>query len=180
MIDWTIAVSEEDRERGARLLCEHAEELGLPYTWGTVLNSLLYSLDDNGLLIGRDRDGRVTAALAYTVGTGEDKYADPTRIEVHLLFVEKRSQRGRMPLALMRRLADHLLDLPSPAGVREIVFYAAPTAGNRRLYGKFAALKYTSEQPCGPLDFYSATPESLLEYTGRIQAATRKERSPSW
>jgi len=173
MIEWSIAANEEDKERGARLLCGHAEELGLPYSWGTVLNSLLYSLDDNGLLVGRDRDGRVAAALAYTVGTGEDKYADPTRIEVHLLFVEKRSRRGRMPLALMRRLADHLLDMPLPAGVREVVFYAAPTAGNRRLYGKFAELKYTSEQPCGLLDFYAVAPEGLLEYADRTEAAKR-------
>jgi hypothetical protein len=134
------------------------------------MSSLIYPMEDNGFAIGRDRGGRVSAALAFTLGTAEDRYADRSRVEIHLLFFERRLRYGRPMLKAMRMLADHLMDLP--AQVREVVFYANVTEANRRLYGKFAALRYTSEQPCGLLDFYGTTPERLLEFADRSLPAS--------
>lgn len=165
MIDWSIAACEEDREQGARFLLRNAQELDVPYSWVTVMSSMIYPMEDNGWMIGRDREGRVSAVLAYTLGSTEDKYADRSRVEVHLLFFARRLRYGRPLLQAMRALGDRLMELP--IGVREVVFYASESEANRRLYGKFAAIHYTSEQPCGRLDFYGITPERLLEYTSR-------------
>jgi len=167
MIRWTIAAGEEDRELGARWICSNEEELGVPYSWVTVMSSLIYPMEDNGFMIGRDREGRMAAAIAYTLGTLEDKYADRSRVEVHLLFFERRMRHGRPLLKTMRMLADHLMELP--AGVREVVFFARVSESGRKFYGKFAEWKYTSEQPCGRLDFYGTTPERLLEYADRCR-----------
>jgi len=162
MMQWSIAANEPDREAGVRFLLRHAAELGVPYSWSTVMSSIIYPIEDNGFLLGRDRSGRIAAAIAYTIGTGEDKYADRSRIEVHLLHIESRMRGGRTLTEAMRMLAEHVRALPD--GVRELVFFAPITDRNRRLYAKFASLMYTSEQPCGLLDFYAATPESLLRY----------------
>ncbi len=168
MIEWSLAVSETDKEQGVRLLMQHVGELGVPYSWVTVMSSLIYPMEDNGFMIGRDADGRVAAVLAYTLGTTEDKYADRSRVEIHLLFFEERLRHGRPLLKAMRELTEHLLELP--AGVREVVFYASNSEANRRLFSKIAALQYTSQQPCGPLDFYAVTLESLSEHADRYRS----------
>lgn len=165
MIEWAIAAGETEKEQGVRFLMRHAEELGVPYSWATVMSSLIYPMEDRGFMTGRDRDGRVSAALAFTLGASEDKYADRSRVEVHLLFFERRLRHGRPLLQAMRMLADSLMDLPE--GVREVVFYASSSERNRRLYGKFASLQYTSDQPCGLLDVYRTTPERLLDFADR-------------
>jgi hypothetical protein len=167
MIEWSLAVSETDKEQGVRLLMRNAEDLGVPYSWVTVMSSLIYPMEDNGLMIGRDAGGRVSAVLAFTLGTTEDKYADRSRVEIHLLFFERRLRHGRPLLKAMHMLAEHLLELP--AGVREIVFYAPISDHYRRLFNKFATMQYISQQPCGPLEFYSVTPESLLEHAERYR-----------
>ncbi|WP_372632301.1 hypothetical protein [Cohnella sp.] len=167
MIRWSVAANERDKELGARLLCRNAEELGVPYSWVTVMSSLIYPMEDNGFMIGRDDSGRVVAALAYTLGTMEDSYADRSRVEVHLLFFERRLRRGRPLLQAMSMAAEHWLELA--AGVREVVFFAPVAKESRRLYGKFAQWQYMSEQPCGQLDFYATTPERVLEFTERFR-----------
>jgi hypothetical protein len=167
MIRWSVAADEGDRELGARLLCRNAEELGVPYSWVTVMSSLIYPMEDNGFMIGRDDTGCALAALAYTLGTLEDSYADRSRVEVHLLFFERRLRHGRPLLQAMRMAADHWLELP--AGVREVVFFTPAAEEIRRFYGKFAQWQYTSEQPCGQLDFYATTPEHLLEFAERFR-----------
>lgn len=165
MIEWSIAAGEAEKELGVRLLLRNAEELGVPYSWVTVMSSLIYSLEDNGLMIGRDRSGRVYGVLAFTLGTSEDKYTDQSRVEVHLLFFDRRLRYGRPLLKAMGALADHLMELPE--GVRQVVFYSPISGTDRRFYGKFAALQHSSEQPCGLLDFYVTTPESLLDFADR-------------
>lgn len=162
MSRWKTAKEEAEQERGVRFLCRHGEHLGVPYKWSSVLTSLVCSLYDDGLLIGLDGSGRIAGALAYTSGTDMDGYRDRTKIEVHLLFIEERMRTGMMLLEAMRALAEKTLE--SPDGIGEIVFYAVPSAGNRRLFGKFAVLAHTTEFPCGMLDCYKATPEQLLNY----------------
>ncbi|MBP1991935.1 hypothetical protein [Paenibacillus eucommiae] len=162
MIQWLPADNEAARELGVRFLCQHGEHLGVPYNWSTVMSSLACSIEDNGFIIGIDSSGQIIGVLAYTIGAGEDDYEDQTRIEVHLLYIKERPLRGRILLAAMHKLARQILD--SPNAFREVVFYAAPSSDNRKLFAKFAALESTTEHPCGLLDFYTATPKSLLEY----------------
>jgi hypothetical protein len=113
-------------------------------------------------MIGIDDYGEVRAALAYTFGTGEDDYEDRSRIEVHLLFIDEQFRVGTALPETIHALSLHVLGLPQ--NIREIGFYCTPTTGNRRLYGKFATVRNTREHPCGMLDFYTATPESLRLY----------------
>ncbi|MCD9025285.1 hypothetical protein [Cohnella silvisoli] len=168
MNQWLTADSEAAKESAVILLSRNGEHLGVPYQWSTVLSSLLCSMYDNGLMIGLDSSGEIAGVLAYTSGTGEDKYQDRTKIEVHLLFIEKRMRSGRMLTEAMRTLAGMILD--SPSEIREIAFYANPSAINRRLFGKFAELIHTSEHPCGMLDYYRVIPERLLVYASRHSA----------
>jgi len=160
MIRWALADTEEERERGVRLLCRHGDDLGVPYKWSTVLASLAHALDDGGLIVGIDGEGRARGAIAFTCGTGEDAYKDRTRIEVHLLFIDEEARGNGAALAgAIRALHRTAAGLPQP--IEEIGFYAAPTPAFRRLFGKAAALRSTRTHPCGLLDFYSVSADSL-------------------
>lgn len=171
MSEWQTALSETEKEEAVKLLCGNAERLGVPYRWSSVLISLLCSLYDNGMMIGRSGSGKISGVLAYTSGTGEDQYRDRTKLEVHLLFIEKSLRNGRLLKDAMHSLAEKAMD--SPDGISEIAFYAEPTARNRRLFGKFAALAHTTEHPCGLLDYYLTTPERLLSHSSRNGSCER-------
>ncbi|MDQ6423539.1 hypothetical protein RB620_29435 [Paenibacillus sp. LHD-117] len=160
MLTWTIAVTEEEREEAALFICRHSAELGLLYNWCTVMNSLVYCIEDNGLLIGRGPGGGISGVLAHTVGTLEDGYKDRSRIEVHLLFVEGGRRRGAALLPAVRLLTRKLLELPGE--VSEIVFFAPSTEENRLKFGQSAELAKTTEPPCGKLDFYTVAFDRML------------------
>ncbi len=160
MIAWRIARDETDQERGIQFLCRHGGKLGIPYSWITVLNSIMYSLEDRGFLIGVEEDGTIAGALVFTVGTRDDRYKDPGRIELHLLCLDEPRRVGAVLLGALRAFVQQLLELPRE--VREVVFYTAADTYNRGLFGKAAKLTSTAEQPCGMLDFYSIKLESLL------------------
>lgn len=161
MIVWRIARDETDQERGIQFLCRHGGKLGIPYSWITVLNSITYSLEDRGLLIGVEQDGSIAGALVFTVGTRDDLYKDPGRIELHLLCLDEPRREGAVLLGALRAFVRQLLELPRE--VREVVFYTSADAHNRSLFGKAAKLMSTAEQPCGVLDFYSVKMETLLK-----------------
>ncbi|WP_409345397.1 hypothetical protein [Paenibacillus sp. MBLB4367] len=171
MMQWVSAGSEEQKESGVRFLCRHGEDLGVPYKWSTVMSSLACSLNEDGFMIGIDGSGQVRGALAYTYGTGEDDYEDRSRIEVHLLFIEKSERSGTALAEMIHAFSLQVLGLPKKIG--EIGFYVMPTSGNRRLFGKLATLRNTKEHPCGILDFYTAVPESLLHYVTGLLSARR-------
>lgn len=162
MIQWVSADSEQDKENGVRFLCRHGERLGVPYKWSTIMSSLACSLNENGFMIGLDDDGQVKGALAYTYGTGEDDYENRSRLEVHLLYIDKPFRGGTTLVETIHALSSHVFTLPQRIG--EIGFYCVPAKGNRRLYGKFATIRNTRLHPCGMLDFYTASPESLRKY----------------
>ncbi len=162
MIQWMTAGSERMREEGVRFLCRHAEDLGVPYKWSTVVNSLHNAIRDEGFMIGVNEQGLVRGVLAYTFGTGEDDYEDRTRMEIHLLYLES-GYRGRTELVeVLDALAEREMELPQP--IVEIGFYCKPTDGYRRLFGKFATVDNTKEHPCGLLDFYLTTPDRIMQY----------------
>jgi hypothetical protein len=158
---WTIAVTEEEREEAALFICKYSAGLGLRYNWCTIMNSLVYCIEDNGLLIGRGQDGGIIGVLAHTVGTLEDGYKDRSRIEVHLLFVEGGRRKGAAVLPAVRLLTRKLLE--QPAEVSEIVFFAPATENNRRRFGGSAELTKTTEPPCGRLDFYTVAFDRMLK-----------------
>lgn len=160
MITYTMADTETSREDGVKFICRHGTGLGLLYNWSTVMNSLIYAIEDNGFIVGRDGGGRIAAVLAHTVGTLEDGYKDKARIEVHLLYIEEGRREGPVLLAMLRMFTQRLLELPGE--VREIVFFAPATAENRRKFGKVATLVKTTEPPCGALDFYTVAIDRLL------------------
>ncbi|MDF2717156.1 MAG: hypothetical protein K0R28_4081 [Paenibacillus sp.] len=160
MLTWTIAETEEEREEAALFICRHSAELGLLYNWCTVMNSLMYCIEDNGLLIGRGDGGGVLGVLGHTVGTLEDGYKDRSRIEIHLLFVEKGQRRGAALLPAVRLLTRKLLELPGQ--VREVVFFTPSTDKNIRKFGQSAELTKTTEPPCGKLDFYTVAFDRML------------------
>lgn len=168
MMNWVPAYSEEDKEEGVRLLCRHAEDLGVPYKWSTVMSSVACSLNEDGFMIGIDGHGRVKGALTYTNGTGEGDYEDLNRIEVHLLYIEEGERCGGAFVAAVHALSLRVIGLPRK--IEEIGFYSMPTDGNRRLFGKIATLSNTKMHPCGLLDFYVATPESLRQYADRLDS----------
>ena len=161
MITWTIADTEADREEGVKFICRHGTDLGLLYNWCTVMNSITYSIEDNGFMIGKDSDGRIAAVLAHTVGTLEDGYKDKARIEIHLLYLEERWRGGAALLSTLRAFAQKLIE--SPREIREVVFFTPSTEANRRRFGKVATLTKTTEPPCGVLDFYTVTMDQLLK-----------------
>lgn len=165
MITWTIAGTEKDRENGVTFICRHSADLGLLYNWCTVMNVLVYCMEDNGLVIGTDSSGQIVAVLAHTIGTLEDGYQDLSRVEVHLLYIEERWRGGAVLLSALRMLAQKLLGLPQQ--VREVVFFTPHTEENRRIFGKLATLVKTTEPPCGVLDFYSVLMDRLLQYDRR-------------
>ncbi|MBB6634840.1 hypothetical protein [Cohnella thailandensis] len=156
MIVWSIASTEEEQADGAMFLCRNAERLGTPFKWSTVIHLLIYTLEDNGLLIGKDESGAVVSAVAYTAGAEDDRYKDRARIQVHLLYIEDRWRGGAVLLAGYRALLKHLRQ--SQAGWREIVFYAGPTEENRRRFRKRAELLKTVQRPSGEMDFYLFVP----------------------
>jgi len=160
MIVWRIARDETDQERGIQFLCRHGAKLGIPYSWVTVLNSIIYSLEDRGLLIGVEEDGSIAGALIFTLGTRDDRYKDPGRIEVHLLCLDEPLRGGAVLLGALRAFVQQLLELPGE--VREVVFFTSADAYNRSLFGKAAKLMNTAQQPCGVLDFYSVKMDTLL------------------
>ncbi|QMV44071.1 hypothetical protein [Cohnella cholangitidis] len=166
MITWKNAESEIDREEGIQFLCRHGTDLGLLYNWSTVMNSLHYSMEDNGFLIGTDGDDRVAAVLAHTVGTLEDGYKDRARIEIHLVHIEERWRGGATLLSMLRMFARKLLE--STGEVREVVFFAPSTDANRRRFGKLATLTKTTEPPCGTLDFYTVSMDRLLKFDASL------------
>ncbi|TMV52288.1 hypothetical protein FE783_04930 [Paenibacillus mesophilus] len=174
MIQWVSADSEEDRENGVRFLCRNGEKLGVPYKWSTVMSSLSCSLNENGFMIALDDYGQVGGALAYTYGTGEDDYENRSRIEVHLLYIDKPFRGEKALVETIQALSSHVLALPQRIG--EIGFYCVPAKGNRRLYGKCATIRNTKLHPCGILDFYTAAPESLRQYAVSRMAREKTER----
>lgn len=168
MIKWVPANSEEEKESGIRFLCRHAENLGVPYKWSTVMSALACSLNEGGFMIGLDGIGQVRGALAYTHGTGEGDYEDLSRIEVHLLYIEESVRYGGALIEAVQALSLRVIGLPGK--IEEIGFYGMPTVGNRRLFGKIATLSNTKMHPCGLLDFYVATPENLRQYADRLDS----------
>ena len=162
MITWTIAETEADRENAVKFVCRHGTDLGLLYNWSTVMNSLMYSIEDNGFIFGSDSDGRIVAVLAHTVGSLEDGYKDKARIEIHLLHIEERQRGGGTLLSTLRMFVQKLLELPRE--VREVVFFAPSTDDNRRKFGKMATLTKTTNPPCGVLDFYTIPLDRLLKF----------------
>ncbi|MBD2868699.1 hypothetical protein IDH41_08915 [Paenibacillus sp. IB182493] len=162
MIQWSIAESEAEREEGVKFVCQHGEGLGLLYNWSTVMNSLVYAIEDNGFIIGTDDEGGMAAVLAHTAGTLEDGYKDPGRVEVHLLYFNERHRGGASMLGALRMLVQKLVE--SQMEVREVVFFAPATDGNRSLFGKLATLTKTTEPPCGVLDFYTIPLGRLLRF----------------
>ncbi|MBB6672230.1 hypothetical protein [Cohnella nanjingensis] len=162
MIAWSIADNEADRELGAKFLCRHGTELGLLYSWSTVMSSLSYAMEDNGFLIGRDRDGRVAAVLAHTVGTLDDGYRDLSKVEIHLLYLEEGRREGATLLSGLRAFVRHLLE--SPRETKEVVFFTPSNEENRRRFGKVATRVKTTEPPCGTLDYYAIPMDRLLRF----------------
>lgn len=173
MLQWMTADTEQMKEDGVRFLCRYAEDLGVPYKWCTVLDSLYRSTCDEGFLIAVDGHGQVRGAMAYTFGTGEDNYNDRSRIEVHLLYLEAGIRCGKEFLRTIDALTERELELPQPIG--EVGFYCAPTEGYRKLFGNFATVDHTKMHPCGLLDFYLTTPERLRQYVFRCSSRRRQK-----
>jgi len=163
MMKWLKANNERSKEQGVLLLSRNGDRLGVPYKWTAILYVLSVSLENKGFMVGYDNSGLPAGALAYTFGTEEDRYKDHTKVEVHLLYIEERVRNGAMLLAAMRGLAHDLLK----SRIRGLAFMALPSEENRRLFGKFAALKRTSEYACGTMDYYTTTPETLLAYASK-------------
>lgn len=162
MLTWTIAETEAEREEAVRLICRNAANLGLLYNWCTVMNSVAYCIEDNGLLIGRDWRGVARGVLAHTIGTLDDGYRDKGKIEIHLFYVEEPWRRGATLASAIRVFVRKLLEMPQK--VREIVFFTPATDENRQKYGRSATLAKTTEPPCGRLDFYSIGLDRLLRF----------------
>ncbi|PYI56333.1 hypothetical protein [Paenibacillus flagellatus] len=166
MLHWMTAGTEQMKEDGVLFICRHANDLGLPYKWSTTMNFLYTTLYDSGLMIARDEHGDVRGVLAYTYGTGMDKGADRTRIEVVLLYLEADFRLGTNFVQAMQAMVERESELSEP--IREVEFYCAPTDVRRRLFGKIATCRGTKVHSCGPLDFYVTTPDRIRGYLARI------------
>lgn len=166
MLQWMTAGTEQLKEEGVLFICRHAEELGLPYKWSTTMNLLYTSLYDSGLLIALDERGQVRGVMAYTYGTAKDKSADPSKIEIILLYLEHEYRTGPRFVEAMQALSERESELTQP--IDEIEFYCAPTDVRRRLFGKIATLHHTKVHSCGPLDFYSTPFERIRQYIARV------------
>jgi hypothetical protein len=116
-------------------------------------------------MIALDGNRQVRGLLAYTYGTGEDKNADQTRIEVHHLYLEAQFRTGTKFVEAMEALVEREVELTQP--IRQIEFYCTPTEAHRRLFGKIAAISNTRMHPCGMLDFYITTPDRVRQYVAR-------------
>ncbi|MBO9610830.1 MAG: hypothetical protein J7639_33070 [Paenibacillaceae bacterium] len=162
MLLWMDADTEPKKEEVVLLLCRHTEALGVPYKWSTVLTMLYNAIGDKGLLIAVDDVGTARGVLAYGYAAGPDRRADLTRFEVYLLFVEAGYRGAKALRAAAEAFGERELERLEP--IREVEFFAAPTAGRRRLFGRLAQLSATEEHPCGMLDCYVTTPERIREY----------------
>ncbi|MEK0314683.1 hypothetical protein [Cohnella sp. 56] len=167
MLSWRVADTQPLQEEGVRFLCRHADKLGVPYNWSTIVHSLYAAIRDDGLLLAMDGDGNMRGAIACALGTGEDNYADRGRMEVHLLYLDERARSGREPVGAIAALVERELEWPRP--LEAIGFYAAPEERLRKLFGKLADLDHTREHRCGPLDFYWTTPARLRAFVGRAK-----------
>lgn len=169
MLQWMTADTEQLKEEGVRFLCRHVEDLGVPYKWSTIMNFLYTSIYDSGLMIALDdEDRQARGVLVYTYGTGENKSADPARIEIFLLCLDAESRKGTKLVEAMEALLEREAELPQP--IRQFEFYCLSTAAHRRLFGKIATLHDTRTHSCGLLDFYVTTPERLRQYVDRISS----------
>ncbi|NOU93762.1 hypothetical protein GC093_11085 [Paenibacillus sp. LMG 31456] len=175
MLQWIVAESEKAAEDGVRFLCRYAEDLGVPYKWSTVLQSIYTAIYDKGFMVGLDRSGQVRGGLAYTYGYGEDGSEDRTRIEVQLIYLEAGFRGGKALLEAIAALVERELELFDLIGKIEI--YCTPTDGHRRLLGKFATLCSTEMYPCGMLSLYVTTPERLSQYVIRYTSRNKQENS---
>jgi hypothetical protein len=172
MLQWMTADTEQMKEDGVRFLCRYSDDLGVPYKWSTIMNSLYTAIYDSGFMIALDRHNQVRGVLAYTYGTGEDQQADRTRIEVHLLYIEAGFRTGIKLMDVMDALAEREVELSQP--ISDVEFYCTPTAAHRRLFGKFATVSNTRMHPCGLLDFYLTTPDRLRQYVAGITSRRMK------
>jgi len=168
MLQWMSAYTEQMKEDGVRFLCRHAEHIGVPYKWSTIMNSLYYSIYDSGFMIGLDEQGQIRGILAYTYGTGKDRKADVTRIEVHLFYLEPEMRTGTRLVEVMEALVEREIELQEP--IREIEFYSVPTDARRKLFGRIAEIRETSMHPCGLLDLYVTTPERVRQYVAKVRS----------
>lgn len=162
MLTWMEAETEPMKEEAVLLLCRHADEIGVPYKWSTVLTMLHNAIGDKGLMIAVDDVGTVRGVLAYGYAAGPDRRADLTRFEVYLLYVEA-DYRGDAALRLAAEaFGERELERFEP--IREVEFFSVPAAGRRKLFGRLASYVATEEHPCGQLDYYVTTPERIREY----------------
>lgn len=168
MLQWMIAGTEQMKDEGARFLCRHAEELGVPYKWSTIMNSLYYSICDSGFMIALDRHGQIRGVWVYTYGDGEGGKPDETRMEVHHLFLEAGVRTGAAFVEALEALIERESELPLPIG--EVHFYSIPTDARRRLFGKLASIRDTRMHPCGLLDSYVTTPDRVKQYIARLHS----------
>jgi hypothetical protein len=166
-----LADSEQMKEAGVRFLCRWAEDLGVPYKWSTILNKFHTSLYDKGFMIAVDGQDQVRGVLAYSYGTGENNSADPTRLIVHLIYIEDGYRGGTALAGAIDALSERELELMQP--VEEIGFRCSPSNGYRRLFGKFAEISDTSMHPCGMLDSYVTTPERLRDYVAKAMSSAK-------
>jgi hypothetical protein len=154
------------KEDGVLFICQHAEDLGLPYKWSTTMGFLYTSLYDSGLMIALDQHRQVRGVIVYTYGTEKDNTKDQTRIEVILLYLEADYRTGKRFAEAMNALVEREIELSQ--SILEVEFYCTPTHVHSRLFGKIATLRSTKLHSCGPLDFYTTTPEQIRQYIARL------------
>ncbi|TVY06977.1 hypothetical protein [Paenibacillus cremeus] len=173
MKQWTIADTEQKREAAVRFLCRHAEDLGVPYKWSTILTSIYTAINDNGLLFALDRLGCVRGILAYTISKRSGT-EDQTRIEVHLLFLEAGFRAWNSLTEAMSALAAELAERFRANS--EIGFYCTPTEKHHSLFSKFASVNNTRLHPCGMLSYYVTSLEQLKYYVARYTSRSLKKQ----
>lgn len=161
---WLLCMGDEEWDEAVLFLLSHRHELGLPYAFETVVGSLCMAAEQGGMLICREENGAIVAALAYTSGTAEGEYDDVWNMELLFAFVLKERRGSGLFGQGMERLAHQAME--SRTG--EIWFYAPPKAEFRELLGQYAERCETVHKACGPLDLYVI---AALELPERIAAA---------
>lgn len=175
MLKWVIADSEQHREDGVLFLCRHAEDLGVPYQWCTVMDFVYMSASDDGFMVALDEQGRIRGILMYTPFLMKKNGKERIRIEIQLLYLEKEVRGGKAIARAVEAFAERELELPVPA--YDVEFFVVQSDANRRLFGKIASLSETQLHMCGPLDVFRTTPDLLRRAAAMVFSRTDRRQT---
>ncbi|MFD0715816.1 hypothetical protein [Paenibacillus sp. GCM10027626] len=171
MLTWKSCSDDGDLAEAILFILGRRHELGLPYAFETVIGSLYLAIDQGDIMLCRDAGNRPVAVIVSTLGTDTGEYADVENMEVLIAFTVKEHRGSLLFADGLARLADRV----KASGVRHVMFYAAPQADYRRLFGKFASREDTVEKACGMLDLYRVSANDLIRYAQTIHRQEKEE-----